>query len=60
MFFRRISSQGAMTELLPIVKLILYVASLGDPYTEYIPKDEMEDYTANLMGNYVVIDLEKY
>ena len=34
-----------------------YVASLGDPYTEYIPKDEMEDYTANLMGNYVGIGI---
>lgn len=32
-----------------------YVASLGDPYTEYIPKDEMEEYTQNLMGNYVGI-----
>ena len=32
-----------------------YVASLGDPYTQYIPKDEMEDYTVNLMGNYVGI-----
>ena len=34
-----------------------YVASLGDPYTEYIPKDEMEDYTANLMGNYVGVGI---
>ena len=32
-----------------------YVASLGDPYTEYIPKDEMEDYKSDLMGNYVGI-----
>jgi len=32
-----------------------YVSSLGDQYTEYIPKDEMEDYTQNLMGNYVGI-----
>ena len=32
-----------------------YVESLGDPYTQYIPKDEMEDYTVNLMGNYVGI-----
>ena len=34
-----------------------YVASLGDPYTEYIPKDEMGDYTANLMGNYVGVGI---
>ena len=32
-----------------------YVEALGDPYTEYIPKEEMEDYTINLMGNYVGI-----
>lgn len=34
-----------------------YVSSLGDPYTEYIPKDEMGDYTANLMGNYVGVGI---
>lgn len=34
-----------------------YVASLGDPYTEYIPKDEMSDYTESLMGNYVGIGI---
>ena len=34
-----------------------YVASLGDQYTEYIPKDEMEEYTQNLMGNYVGIGI---
>jgi len=34
-----------------------YVASLGDPYTQYIPKDEMEDYTTSLMGNYVGIGI---
>ena len=34
-----------------------YVAGLEDPYTEYIPKDEMEDYTVNLMGNYVGIGI---
>lgn len=34
-----------------------YVASLDDPYTEYIPKDEMEEYTENLMGNYVGIGI---
>ena len=34
-----------------------YVAALGDPYTEYIPKDEMEDYKSNLMGNYVGVGI---
>ena len=34
-----------------------YVSSLGDPYTEYIPKDEMEDYKNNLMGNYVGVGI---
>lgn len=34
-----------------------YVAGLGDPYTEYITKDEMEEYTVNLMGNYVGIGI---
>ena len=34
-----------------------YVSSLGDQYTEYIPKDEIEDYTQNLMGNYVGIGI---
>lgn len=34
-----------------------YVAGLDDPYTEYISKSEMEDYTTNLMGNYVGIGI---
>ncbi len=34
-----------------------YVSALGDPYTEYIPKDEMEDYKNNLMGNYVGVGI---
>lgn len=34
-----------------------YVASLGDPYTQYISKDEMEEYTISLMGNYVGIGI---
>ncbi len=34
-----------------------YVASLGDPYTEYIPKEDMEEYTESLMGNYVGIGI---
>ena len=34
-----------------------YVASLGDPYTQYIPKDEMEEYKTSLMGNFVGIGI---
>lgn len=34
-----------------------YVAALDDPYTEYVPKEEMEEYTENLMGNYVGIGI---
>lgn len=34
-----------------------YVAALGDPYTEYVPKEEMEEYTESLMGNYVGIGI---
>jgi len=34
-----------------------YVAALGDPYTQYIPKKEMEEYTINLMGNFVGIGI---
>ena len=34
-----------------------YVAGLGDPYTEYITKNEMEEYTVSLMGNYVGIGI---
>ena len=34
-----------------------YVDSLGDPYTEYIPAEEMEDYTEAIMGNYVGIGI---
>ena len=34
-----------------------YVSALGDQYTEYIPKSEMEEYTQNLMGNYVGIGI---
>lgn len=34
-----------------------YVAALGDPYTEYIPADEMEEYTQTIMGNYVGIGI---
>ena len=34
-----------------------YVSALGDPYTEYIPADEMEEYTENIMGNFVGIGI---
>lgn len=32
-----------------------YVEGLEDPYTEYITKEEMEEYSVNLKGNYVGI-----
>ena len=34
-----------------------YVAGVGDPYTAYITKEEMEEYTVSLMGNYVGIGI---
>ena len=34
-----------------------YVAALGDDYTEYIPADEMKDYTENITGNFVGIGI---
>ena len=34
-----------------------YVSALGDEYTEYIPKDEMEAYTENITGNFVGIGI---
>lgn len=34
-----------------------YVAALGDAYTEYIPADEMEEYTENITGNFVGIGI---
>ena len=34
-----------------------YVAGLGDPYTQYITKAEMNEYTVSLMGNYVGIGI---
>ena len=34
-----------------------YVEGLGDPYTQYITKGEMEEYTTSLMGNYVGIGI---
>lgn len=34
-----------------------YVSALGDEYTEYIPVEEMQEYTENIMGNYVGIGI---
>lgn len=34
-----------------------YVDGLGDEYTEYIPADEMKDYTENITGNFVGIGI---
>ena len=34
-----------------------YIDSLGDEYTEYIPADEMEEYTESIMGNFVGIGI---
>ena len=34
-----------------------YVAALGDPYTEYVPKAKMEEYKTNITGNYVGIGI---
>lgn len=34
-----------------------YVAGLGDEYTEYIPADEMKEYTENITGNFVGIGI---
>ena len=34
-----------------------YVEGLGDPYSEYITADEMEEYKTQLLGNYVGIGI---
>ena len=34
-----------------------YVEGLGDPYTEYIPKEEMQEYMEDTMGNYVGVGI---
>ena len=34
-----------------------YIEGLGDPYTEYISADEMEDYLSDTMGNFVGIGI---
>ena len=32
-----------------------YIKGLGDPYTEYLTKEEMQDFDADVMGNFVGI-----
>ncbi len=34
-----------------------YIAALGDIYTEYIPADEMQEYTEKITGNFVGIGI---
>lgn len=34
-----------------------YIDGLGDPYTEYISKEEMEEYMQDTLGNYVGIGI---
>ena len=34
-----------------------YIEGLDDPYTEYISKEDMEDYMADAMGNFVGIGI---
>lgn len=34
-----------------------YIEGLGDPYTEYISKEDMKSYTENIMGNFVGIGI---
>ena len=34
-----------------------YIEGLGDPYTEYISKEDMEDYMQDTMGNFVGIGI---
>lgn len=34
-----------------------YIEGLGDPYTEYISKEDMEDYLSDTMGNFVGIGI---
>lgn len=34
-----------------------YIDSLGDEYTEYVPADEMKEYTESIMGNFVGIGI---
>ena len=34
-----------------------YIEALDDPYTEYISKEDMEDYTSEILGNFVGIGI---
>lgn len=34
-----------------------YVAGLGDKYTEYVPAEELEEYTENITGSFVGIGI---
>ena len=34
-----------------------YIEGLGDPYTEYISKEEMQEYMEDTLGNYVGIGI---
>lgn len=34
-----------------------YISALNDPYTEYISKDDMEDYMDDTMGNFIGIGI---
>lgn len=34
-----------------------YIKGLNDPYTEYMTKDEMEEFTADVMGNFTGIGI---
>ena len=34
-----------------------YIEGLGDPYSEYITAEEMEEYTTQILGNYVGIGI---
>ena len=34
-----------------------YIEGLGDPYTEYISKEEMKEYMEDTLGNYVGIGI---
>ena len=34
-----------------------YIEALDDPYTEYISKEDMKDYTSEILGNFVGIGI---
>ena len=35
-----------------------YIEGLNDPYTEYISKEDMQDYLEDTMGNFVGIGIQ--